>query len=202
MKTPIANHSLIVSNGNVFTSTLERWLWLAAALVIVTVYATLAFAPAFANELRERELLDSAFIMGFGLLVLAIAVLALRSRPSIAELAAVLGVAGVYVIAFARFGIPEERTHLFEYGLLGALVYQALAERRSNGKQVRGPALIAATLTASLGIVDEGIQWLLPNRVFDMRDVGFNIGAAVVAIVGSAIVAGIRTRRQRREPSV
>lgn len=177
-----------------FTSALERWLWAASGVVVVVVYAILPIAPAVAGELRERELLDRAFIVGFGLLVLAIAVLALRSRPSIAELATVLGIVGVFLIASARLGIAEERTHLFEYGLLGALVYHALAERRSNGSSVPSPALIAVTLTVFLGILDEVIQWLLPNRVFDLRDVGFNVGAALVAVVGSASVAAIRQR--------
>ncbi len=37
----------------------------------------------------------------------------------------------------------------------------------------------------ALGWIDEGIQSLLPNRVYDMRDVGVNAIAALMTIVGS-----------------
>jgi hypothetical protein len=44
-----------------------------------------------------------------------------------------------------------------------------------SGKQLRtAPAVLAVVITALLGLLDESIQALLPNRVFDMIDVGFN----------------------------
>lgn len=43
-----------------------------------------------------------------------------------------LGIAAAYVLAFVRMSIPEERTHLVEYGVVGVFLYQALAERASR----------------------------------------------------------------------
>ncbi len=108
-----------------------------------------------------------------------------------------LGVTAVYGMVVVRMGIgPEERTHLFEYGLVAVLLHQALGERRRNGRRVPAPALQAIALTALLGWLDEGIQALLPDRVYDLRDVGTNAVAAVMAVVASAALA--RARRWDR----
>ena len=79
-----------------------------------------------------------------------------------------VGVTAVYGMAVLRMGgSPEERTHLFEYGIVAVLIYQALSERPQNGRRVPVPALLALVVTALLGWLDEGIQALLPNRVYD-----------------------------------
>jgi VanZ family protein len=39
-----------------------------------------------------------------------------------------------------------------------------------------------------LGWVDEGIQWFLPNRVYDLVDVGLNAAFGLMAIVASLVV--------------
>ena len=64
-----------------------------------------------------------------------------------------------------------ERTHLFEYGIVAVLIYQALSERAGNGRRVRAPALLALVATILLGWLDEGLQALIPNRVYDNFDV-------------------------------
>jgi VanZ family protein len=48
--------------------------------------------------------------------------------------------------------------------------------------------LLAAVATALLGWVDEGIQWFLPNRVYDLVDVGLNAAFGLMAIVASLVV--------------
>lgn len=78
----------------------------------------------------------------------------------------------VYLWAWARVETPEERTHLFEYGILAVLIHRALLERQARGRLAGSPALIATACAAGLGILDEAVQWLLPHRVFDWRDAG------------------------------
>ena len=46
---------------------------------------------------------------------------------------------------------------------------------------------VATLLVALAGWVDEGIQGLLPNRVYDLRDVGLNAGAGALAAGFAAI---------------
>jgi len=78
-------------------------------------------------------------------------------------------------------GQPEEAVHFLEYGVLGILLYRAFEDR------VPDPTVyVAATLTGLLaGTVDEFIQWLVPGRFWDFRDIVLNGGA--VALVQIAI---------------
>jgi hypothetical protein len=51
-----------------------------------------------------------------------------------------LGVTAVYGMVVVRMEIgPAERTHLFEYGLLAVLIYQALTERLGHGRRPLSP---------------------------------------------------------------
>ncbi len=178
-----------------FTSARERRFWFWALAVTVAIYSTLGLAGALAEVLRERDLLGVAFGVGFLLVVAAIVLSALKTRPGRREVWIALGVAAVYGMVVVRMGIgPAERTHLFEYGLLAVLIHQALSERAKHGRGFGSPAVLAITATALLGWLDEGIQALLPNRVYDLRDVGINALAGLMAIVASLVLA----RAQRR----
>jgi VanZ family protein len=170
---------------SLFTSTRERRLWLWALAAVTAIYATLGPAQKLAEFLRERNLLRLSFALILLVAGIPILIRWVKRRPGWREIGVVLGVAAVYGIAFIRVETPEERTHLIEYSLVAILIHQALIERQRQGKQVRLPAVLAVDLTALIGWVDEGIQWTLPNRVFDPVDVGFNFFAALLAIGGS-----------------
>lgn len=177
-----------------FTSHRERRLWLSTLAVLAAIYSTLGLAGTLAEVLGDRDLLDGAFAVGFLLVIAAVAGSVLKARPGRRELWVALGVAAVYGMVVVRMGIsPAERTHLFEYGLVAVLIYQALTERARNGRRVPIPAVLTVVATALLGWLDEGIQALLPNRVYDLRDVGVNALAGLMAVV--AILALVRARR-------
>ena len=93
-------------------------------------------------------------------------------------------------MVFARMGIPEERTHLIEYGIVGALIFEALTERRQGAVVL--PALLAMFLTSVFGAIDEFLQELIPNRVFDPRDIVFNTIAGILAVTSCAFLRGVR----------
>ena len=176
-----------------FTSDRERRLWLGALAVTIAIYATLGLAGTAAGVLRERNLLGLSFAAGFALVIAAIIGIAIRAKPRKREIWVALGIAAAYGMIVVRMGIsPEERTHLFEYGLLSVLIHQALAERVRNGRNVPVPPIVAIVVTILLGWLDEGIQALLPNRVYDLRDVGINASAAVMATVASLVITRIR----------
>ena len=176
-----------------FTSKRERRLWLWVLAVVAAIYATLGLAGALADVLRRRDLLDASYVLGLVLVLVTIVGSAWKRRPGRREVWAALGVVVVYGLLVLRMGIgPEERTHLIEYGIVAILVYQALVERRGNGGRVRSPAVLAILVTALLGWVDEGIQAFIPGRVYDIRDVGFNALAGLMAIVATLVVARVR----------
>lgn len=90
-------------------------------------------------------------------------------------------VAGLYLYAtYALRGNPEESVHFIEYGLLGVALYIALSF------SVRDWTIypIACFIGCLVGFFDEFLQWLMPLRYIDIRDVGINALASVLIQVG------------------
>ncbi|MCG3115734.1 MAG: VanZ family protein [Candidatus Manganitrophus sp. SA1] len=117
--------------------------------------------------------------------------------------------------------MPEERIHLIQYAVLGYLAARAAQTRRraggppSNPSQVsdlflvrenrpiflprtsrwgevfHGGVGLAFGLVFVVGVGDEVIQWLLPSRIFDLRDIFFN---CIGGIAGILLQAGTHPR--------
>jgi VanZ family protein len=47
-------------------------------------------------------------------------------------------------------------------------------------------------VTTVLGWLDEAFQWLVPDRVYDLRDVGFNALAGLVAVAATSALRWAR----------
>ncbi len=115
-------------------------------------------------------------------------------------------VAGVYLLLLYwlyRSSVPEECVHLLEYGMLGGLIYTALVERQRRRDALSAdftgpwaPAVGAILATALLGWVDEAIQFWLPERYYDARDIALNAVAGVLAVL--ALEASRRFRYETR----
>ena len=186
-----------------FSSRRERRLWLWTLAVAVAIYSTLGLTGTLAEWLREHGFLDAAvfFLLGMFLVGATIVTQGVRIRIGKAEIAVAMGIVAAYLMVFTRMAILEERSHLIEYGVLGVFIYEALAERARQGRRVPAPPLLAAMITAALGVVDEGIQWFLPNRVFDPQDILFNLlaGSMAIGAVMALAWARRRTSRARRD---
>jgi hypothetical protein len=96
-----------------------------------------------------------------------------------------------------------ERFHLVEYGTLTWLYYQTWHDRGDITSLVF-PVLAAFTV----GIFDEGLQWLVPARVGELHDVllnGVSIACGLAFSLGLAPVRAVRwwpDRRGRRSLAV
>lgn len=177
-----------------FTSTRERRLWGWALAVLAAIQAAAVFAGALVEAIGSAALLGAAFAAGFALAIAAGVGIALGRRPP-AEAWVALGVAATFLMIPVRSGVPAlERTHLFEYGLLAVLIYEALTERKAKAGAAHLPAVTAIVAAALLGWMDEALQGLVPGRVYDLRDVALNALAALVAVTA---VAGLRWGRAR-----
>ena len=179
-----------------FTSKRERCLWLLTLVVLAGIFSTLGPSLQLAQWMRETGL--DAFIFMTAMLLVAATIVThgLRVRPRGVYLAVALGVAAVYLLVALRIVVaaPEERTHLMEYSVVAVLIHEALSERARNGRRVLLPAVTAAAITSSIGVIDECIQALLPHRVFDPVDILFNVLAAVTTIAASVTLSWIRRR--------
>lgn len=188
-----------------FRSPLERRLWLATAILFGLVCGTIYPAPYAIDFLRDRNLLRLTVAMILTATVAALAWWIARQRPRPREWALLGACALLYSLIFWKLPVPQERLHFLEYGAIAALAYAALRERqRASGKPAAGgwrgwawgPGSKAILLTSALGWADEGIQALVPNRYYDLRDVFFNALAAVLAVT----IAELRRRVRGPEP--
>jgi hypothetical protein len=66
---------------------------------------------------------------------------------------------------------PEEAVHLIEYSLLTYFIFKALSYRIRDWTVYITPVLFVSFA----GTLDEFIQWLLPSRVWDYKDIGINV---------------------------
>jgi hypothetical protein len=80
---------------------------------------------------------------------------------------------------------PEEAVHLLEFGLLSYFLFRAFSHR------IRDWTVYITTSLCVLfiGMIDEFIQWVIPGRIWDYRDIGINALAGVyfVLAVGKGI---------------
>lgn len=124
--------------------------WLIVIAYTVLILATLPWARQIWNFVGDR---NGSFII-IGLYTASI----IRIRDI-----RLIGLLAVIAIAiFKLIPLPVERIHFIEYGVLGWLSYWAFGRK-------------AFVYVITIGIIDELIQGVLPNRFFDMRDILMNI---------------------------
>ena len=154
--------------------------WALCLGYVAAVYASLPFARGAVIALRERGLLSGLMTLLFFVAAAAIAhhvVFDVRLSDRVAFFALVLLAAAIGSLVLG-LSVPEERIHFLEYGLLAVLARSAWARHLRPGA-----AYAAAWALATLaGWGDEALQGLLPERVYDLRDVAINSVAAFLAL--------------------
>lgn len=180
----------------IFATRRERRLWTVLLVLVATIYATLGVAPSVASALRDRGALDGVFIVSFLLIGAGVVVQGLRSGMRGQEVGILVAAAAVYLMVIVRIGLPEERTHLMEYGVVALVALEALRERWGSERLLIS-AIVAILVGTVAGTIDELIQAVLPNRVFDPEDILVNILASAIAVSTSATLIAVRRRRQK-----
>lgn len=147
-----------------------------------------------AGELRSVLQAATAEWFGIGVvLALAAAVLAVaaagvyRDRASRQRRVLLLTSAAATAVLWGRLfatGVLEvdavEHVHFLEYGLVSVLFHRAWSS--VNARPVP-PAALSALL---VGIADEWVQWIVPGRVGEIRDVFLNGGAIAAGLLCAA----------------
>ena len=153
----------------------RSYLWAFIWLYVLATYLTLPVMRDVLNFLKSwvgRDTIGHGMsaVLFIGALILLVMAARLGWRVSLQLL---LPLALLLTVAW-QMNIPEERFHFFQYGLLGLLVVRSC-------KREHWSMLIKACLfVTAVGIGDELIQAVLPNRVGDLRDVGMNTFAGVL----------------------
>jgi hypothetical protein len=137
--------------------------------------------------LRDQNVQAVFFLTGMVLAAVAIVIHGWRRvRPHRSELALWFGLAAVYTMLVFRLGAPE-RSHLIEYSVLAIFIHRALLERWGDERAWR-TAGVAFALTGAVALLDEGIQFFLPHRVFDPVDLFFDGMVAAMALLASRVL--------------
>ncbi|MEW6755921.1 MAG: VanZ family protein, partial [Candidatus Latescibacterota bacterium] len=149
--------------------------WGLAALYIAFVYSTVPVMPAVWAALREYT---SGSVRYLGILAVAAAacLVAVRLWRRVRgsdpwPYLALLAVLPVYAFLLDRYAVfPSERLHLVEYGFMGWVLFGALRIDLPGGRAYAA----SLVLTVLVGFGDECIQWVLPQRFFELKDVELN----------------------------
>ncbi len=173
---------------------MRAWGW--ALAYIVFVYSTIPLLPEVWAALREYT---QGAISHLGTVIIVLGALALvvqlvrKVRGEAWRYVGLLlvGIAYAHLLGeFARF--PAERLHLVEYGFMGYIIFRALRV----DMDWRWAYLAAWAMAVLVGIGDECIQWVLPQRFFEVKDIQLN---AVSAALGLAVVRIAQRARKKGE---
>jgi hypothetical protein len=136
----------------------------------------------------------------FGYLVLSSIVVALgvsifwikrfsNLKLSVSNYLWLIGVAGVYIYYTVKlWEMPEETVHFLEYGVLSYFTYKALRHHVNDNTIY----LSALMIVLFIGTLDEMVQWMVPERYWDIRDVRLNFFSGL--LLQLAIFKGIQPK--------
>ncbi|MDP6689732.1 MAG: VanZ family protein [Alphaproteobacteria bacterium] len=173
----------------------EYLAWAVAAGWSGIIFVTIPFVRAAVSYVEQNWGGDlfSYLVTTCVLLASAAAVVLLlkRRQKSLSGYAWLLGIAGVviYLTFYLQSGSAVEAVHFLQYGMLSLLLFRAFAHR-INDHSIYAAVTISG---GTIGMLDETIQWLTPERYFGFNDIWINFTA--VALVQVALAAGIRPRR-------
>lgn len=171
--------------------------WCSVALYVAGLYAITPFGPDIQTWILARLgprgplLLAIPFLVAAGfLLVYAIR----RRRGHMLATLTSLGAVGVaYALCLRALERPIEQIHFLLYGALGAMVFWALSTLTTGWVLYPWTIMIVSLI----GMGDELLQWWLPNRVADVRDVLLN---ALGGILGLALLGIVVRPRAGQAP--
>ena len=173
--------------------------WCYVAVGVVIIYSTIPVARTI-RESVDARIGNEIFLICSIVLVLVGGIMAFRNlRRRTLSRGAYIWLGGILTAFIAQIyslqDIPEEAIHVAEYALISFMVFRALVHRIRD----YGIYLIATMITGMVGMVDEYIQWFVPNRVFDLADIATNFIAGGTAQF--AIFAGMRPRLIKEAPT-
>ena len=154
---------------------------------LLCIYCTLGIARPIVEYLRSAGVLLPTVIVLFTVCTPLALFWRYRTITRTRFLLRILLIICLLGAAFTTATLPEERLHFLTYGLAGWLICWSLETTPlfsipPSQKNRFLIWLIPCLLVWVAGGIDELIQWWLPNRVFDVRDIIFNATAGTTGI--------------------
>ena len=146
-------------------------LWVLIVIYVLFICVSLPFFPAFISILRvfiSKELLNLLSLVLSISFFLMLSVWIYKKKYKLYQFILIISPLLLLTYLSLSLDVWVERIHFIEYAVLGLLISRAV-----NVKTLQG-IINLGCLISLIGAVDEIIQWFLPNRVGDMRDVFMN----------------------------
>ena len=164
-----------MSNNKRYLAVLKCCPKMAGRWVVVVLYTLILLATLpFARIMWDWIGTERGYVLLIGLYCSAIGYMYFRYKNIL-----IIGLAFLIILAiFKIIPLPIERIHFIEYGLLGWLVWWTIGERKWG-------FIMALGYIVAISILDEIIQGMLPNRVYDIRDIWMNaVGGSLGLVLG------------------
>ena len=146
-------------------------LWLLIIVYVLFIYVSLPFFPAFISTLRgfiSKELLNLLSLVLSISFFLMLSIWIYKKKYKLNQFILIISPLLLLTYLSLSLDVWVERIHFVEYAVLGLLISRAVNVRTLHG------IIYTGCLITLIGALDEIIQWFLPNRVGDMRDVFMN----------------------------
>jgi len=153
---------------------MKKSVWIIIAIYIFLIYSTLPITRPILNflyaSLGQRFLSIIVNIIFVVITVFIIYFLRKKNKLKISFLFLL-----IILFLINKIERPEERIHFLEYGILGALIFKATGKGTKQN-------IFAIILLFIIAVIDELIQYILPNRVGDIRDIVMNLTGGVIGL--------------------
>ena len=156
---------------NILNLISKKRLWVFISIYILFIFVSLPFFPAFIKVLRSfisKELLNILSLVVSVLFFLLLSLWIYKKKYKANHFLLIISPLLLLTYLSLSLDVWVERIHFIEYAVLGLLISRAVNLRTLHG------IIATCCLIILIGVVDEIIQWFLPNRVGDMRDVIMN----------------------------
>jgi len=127
-----------------------------------------------------NEVLKIALFSVFFIFFIAYFIFIIKNRLPLYAIGMSLLVFGTAYIVTTAQPFFAEKLHILEYGLLG---YLALGDLSKKDKYKLKNILAALFFITFVGVADEYLQWLLPYRVFEIRDISTNVVSGALGMI-------------------
>ena len=157
---------------------MKKSIWVIIAIYIFLIYSTLSITPLIWNFLYtflEQKFLSIVVNIIFIIITLLIIYFLTKKKKSKICFFFLLIFLFLILFLITRIEKPAERIHFLEYGVLGVLIFKATGKGTKQN-------IFAIILLFIIAVIDELIQYILPNRVGDIRDVVMNITGGIIGL--------------------
>ena len=167
--------------------------------ILMAIPCARAMQALVERSVGPRIYLASSFVLGLGCAFALLVGILRGPRDRIARRVGgiiLLGALSTWVL-LTQLQTPAESFHFVEYGILGYLLFRAWRHHV-------GDLLIYPIAVLNLGLIaclDEFLQWLMPGRFWDFRDIRLNAMAGAIVLLAVAYISispGIRGPVARR----